>query len=221
VSRLIYTWFAAPAHLVVSLGAWLLFGAVLWLLTRGRDRYHLWAAVGGAALLRTFILLFVLRTRGPGHYWLDFWIHPGLRSAYITVAFAAFLWVFVVTWFVLRDRYALRVRATLGRLLLAVGTPLAVLGGLVSALGLERALTWWNDQLALLPWGLHRILGITVYLGIPTVLPVVVTALGLVLAAAGALLLVPRRRVRPVAGRPAATKPVTTAPVTTAPATTA
>jgi hypothetical protein len=64
----------------------------------------------------------------------------------------------------------------------------AVLGGLVTILGAERALTWWNDQLALLPWGLHRILGITVYLGIPPDIPLVATAAGLAMVVAGAAL---------------------------------
>jgi Glycosyl hydrolase family 67 C-terminus len=194
LSRLIYTWFASPAHLVVTLGAWLLFAVALALLTRGRDRYHLWAAVGGAALLRTVILLVALVTRGPGHYWMNFWIHPLLRSAYVTIAFAAFGWVFLAAWFVLRDRYRLAVRAALGRLLLAIGAPLAVLGGLIAVLGLERALTWWDDQMNLLPWGLHRILGITVYLGIPTILPTVAAVLGVLLMVAGGLLTAPCRR---------------------------
>jgi hypothetical protein len=193
-SRLVYTWFAAPAHLVVSLGGWLLFAATLALLTRGRDRWHLWAAVGGVALLRTVLLLAALATRGPGRYWLNFWIHPGLRSAYVTVAFAAFGWVFPAAWFVLRDRYRLGPGRALGRLLPAAGVPLALLGALVAAIGLETALTWWNDQMNLLPWGLHRILGITVYLGIPTVLPVLVAVFGALLTLAGALLSVRWRR---------------------------
>ncbi|MGM1063971.1 hypothetical protein [Saccharothrix sp. Mg75] len=48
----------------------------------------------------------------------------------------------------------------------------------MAVLGLERALTAWNDQLALLPWGLSRILGITAHLEIPTGLPVVALAAG-------------------------------------------
>jgi hypothetical protein len=197
LSRCVYTWFLAPAHLVLTLGAWALFAVALWVLTRVRDRYHLWAAVGGAAVLRTVILLAALVTRGPGRYWFDFWTAPGLRGFYITVAFAAFLWVFVVAWFVLRDRYALRVPAALGRLLIALGTPLAVLGALVSVIGLEEALTAWNDQMALLPWGLHRILGITVYLGIPTALPDVVAILGLVAVVIGVVLVLLGRARRP------------------------
>jgi hypothetical protein len=56
--------------------------------------------------------------------------------------------------------------------------PLAVLGGLVAMIGLEHALTVWNDQLALLPWGLARILGFTVYLSIPTSIPAFVAVAG-------------------------------------------
>ena len=48
---------------------------------------------------------------------------------------------------------------------------LLALGGLLGAVGLEDALTVWNDQMALLPWGMARILGITTFLGIPTDLP--------------------------------------------------
>ena len=61
-------------------------------------------------------------------------------------------------------------------------------------IGLERALTAWNDQMALLPWGLSRILGITVYLGIPPSSAAVLAVAGAVAAAVGvALALVARR----------------------------
>ena len=70
----------------------------------------------------------------------------------------------------------------------AAGVPLAVIGGLVAVLGLERSLTAWNDGLALLPWGLSRILGITVHLGIPLWLPTAAAAAGLALAALGGAL---------------------------------
>ncbi|CNF12391.1 Uncharacterised protein [Mycobacterium tuberculosis] len=61
------------------------------------------------------------------------------------------------------------------------------LGSLTAAIGLERALTLWNDQMALLPWGLSRILGITTYLGIPTALPTAAAVLGLIMTAGGVL----------------------------------
>ena len=200
-SRGIYTWFEAPAHLIVVLGAWLLFGLALRLLVGRADPYRLWAAVGGAVLLRTVVLLIALVSRGPGRYWYLFWTAPTSRFAYVTVAFAAFAWVFAVAFVVLRDGYGLLRRRALGRVLAALGVPLVVLGGLVTGMGLERALTFWNDQLALLPWGMARILGITTYLGIPTSLPRYVTILGALLLLAGLALAVPSGRRRPGPGR--------------------
>jgi hypothetical protein len=144
------------------------------------------AAVGGLALLRTILLLAALALRGPGHYWFDFWTDPTARSIYVTVAFALFLGVFVVAYRALRTGMGRRLAT--GRLLLAAGTPLLAIGGLVAAIGLERALTTWNDQVALLPWGLSRILGITVYLEIPPSLPTIVAATGAAVVVLGALL---------------------------------
>ncbi|MEV4664184.1 hypothetical protein AB0J85_19800 [Micromonospora echinofusca] len=187
-SRLVLTWFAAPAHLLVTLGGWALFALVVRLVVGRRDPFHLWAVVGGVALLRSVLLLAALAGRGPGGYWFAFWTAPGLRAAYVTVALAASCWLFVAAAVVLRDRYGLRRRSAVGLTLTAAGVPLGVLSALVSVVGLERALTVWNDQLALLPWGLSRILGITVHLGIPAQLPAYTAAAGTALAAAGLLL---------------------------------
>ncbi|MFB9409587.1 hypothetical protein [Dactylosporangium matsuzakiense] len=205
LSRLVYTWFAAPAHLVVSLGGWLLFALTARLVAGRRDPFHLWAAMGGVALLRTAILLAALILRGPGGYWFAFWTDPVRRSLYITVAFAAFAWLFVAVALVLRDRYALPLRRTASVLLAGAGVPLVLLGGLMAVLGLERSLTIWNDQMALLPWGLSRILGITVYLGIPTFLPLAAVILGAVLLTTATALLF--RRPRHAAPRPTPSLP--------------
>ncbi len=195
LSRAIYTWFASPVHLVLVLGAWLLFAGAL-LLLRGRtDPFHLGAALGGAILLRTVLLLATLVLRGPGRYWFNFWTDPTARFTYITVAFAAFLWLFVLAHLALRGG-GLNTRRSIGRVLVAAAVPITVFGALVTAIGLERALTAWNDELALLPWGLSRILGITVFLDIPPTLPQLATAAGALLLAGGALLTV-RRPTRP------------------------
>jgi hypothetical protein len=194
-SRLALTSFAAPAHLVPTLGAWLLFAIAARLLVRG-DPYVLYAAIGGLALLRTVLVTVALFSRGPGGYWFAFWTEPTTRAVYVTVAFAAFLALFVTVHSVLRTAYGLNRRRAAGRVLFAAGVPLAVLGGLVGLLGLEYAMTVWNDQLALLPWGLSRILGITVYLEIPAALPRYVAAAGGALIVAGAALTVLRRPTR-------------------------
>ncbi|WP_284292817.1 hypothetical protein [Luteimicrobium album] len=147
------------------------------------------------------LLLAVLAWRGPGRYWFGFWTVPVQRAAYVTVAFALFCWLFVATFAVLRARYGLTRRRAAGVVAVAAGAPLVVGGVVVAGVGLETTLTAWNDQLALLPWGLHRILGICVYLGIPTALPTWIAVGGAVVVAGGALLLVRRTRDRAASSR--------------------
>ena len=76
-------------------------------------------------------------------------------------------------------------------MLAAVGAGLALPASAVALVGLERALTAWNDQVGLLPWGLSRILGITVYLGIPADTAWWAAALGAVVLVVGLLLALP------------------------------
>ncbi|MCU7727778.1 hypothetical protein ODJ79_29010 [Actinoplanes sp. KI2] len=188
LSRGIHTWFAAPAELLVTLGCWALFALVVRLLVRGRDPYPLWTVIGGVALLRSALLLAALAIRGPGHYWFEFWTNPTARSAYVTIGFALFGWLFVATGSVLRTRYCWSRRRVAGAVTLAGGLPMLALGALIWSVGLERSLTIWNDQMALLPWGLHRILGMVTYLGIPPQLPLWLLAVGALLTAVGLVL---------------------------------
>ncbi|MBL7257624.1 hypothetical protein [Paractinoplanes lichenicola] len=184
LSRGILTWFAAPAHLIVTLGCWALFALACFILVK-RSPYALLTVLGGVALLRCALLLAVLSVRGPGYYWFAFWTSPTARSLYVTIGFALFAWLFVATAAVLRTAYDWSRPRALGAVTLAAGLPVLFLGALLWSLGLERSLTVWNDQLALLPWGLHRILGIVTYLDIPTSLPLWLTALGATLTLLG------------------------------------
>jgi hypothetical protein len=196
LSRCILTWFAAPAHLVATLGAWLVFGGVVLLLARalgGRDAMaSVAASVAGAVMLRVALLSFALAPTGPGGYWFGFWTDPLARSAYSSVAFALFAWVIVAGAWALAQ--AVGARRAVGVVLSACGAALAVIATLVAVIGLEAALTAWNDQMALLPWGLSRILGITVYLGIPADAAWWAALVGAILTVAGAALWAPPRR---------------------------
>lgn len=189
-SRGIQTWFLAPAHLLVTLGSWLVFALVVLLAIGRRPAWPVLAAIGGAAALRVGLLLVVLAPTGPGGYWFDFWTNPLARSAYVTIAFAAFCWVVVAAAWTLATQIGAR-RAS-GVAFAAIGAVLVVFGALVGAIGLEAALTAWNDQMALLPWGLSRILGITVYLDVPADAAWWAAAAGGVVAVAGIILALPR-----------------------------
>jgi len=60
--------------------------------------------------------------------------------------------------------------------------------------GLERALTTINDQMAIVPLGLSRILGLTFHLGVPTALPMWLLTAGGILGMLGVLAAAGRRR---------------------------
>lgn len=191
-TRAVQTSFLSWTHLAVVLGAWLVFALVVRLCVGRRSPWPVIAAVGGVVVLRCIVTLIALSFTGPGGYWFAFWTDPVLRSVYIAVAFALFVWVFVAGGWALSAQVGAR-RAT-GYVLAGVGAALAVPALVVGAIGLETALSAWNDEMGLLPWGLARILGITTYLEIPAETPWLAAATGAVVLGIGVLLAVPWRR---------------------------
>ena len=192
-------------YLVATLGSLFLLGlaallVLKWLRPRA-DPIWLWAALGGALLLRTIALGIGMGITGPLGYWFRFWTDPTARTVYVTIAFALFAWSFLAIVVVLARVYGLRLRQGIGAVLLGWGLPLLMLGGLLTASGLETGLTAINDQMAILPLGLSRILGITTHLGIPSALPGWLLLAGAGFAVAG-LILAAGRRTASGAGRP-------------------
>ena len=185
-TRAVQTSFLAPVQLLVTLGAWAVFATVLLVFLRGRTAWGVISAVGGVVVVRCALALLALSFTGPGGYWFAFWTDETLRTLYISFAFAIFLWTFVAAGWALSVRVGRR-RAT-GAVLAAVGLGLAVPATIVAIVGLEQALTVWNDQLGILPWGLARILGITTYLEIPEDTAWWAAAFGAVLLVVGLLL---------------------------------
>jgi hypothetical protein len=185
-TRAVQTSFLSWTHLAVVLGAWLVFLVVVRLLVRRRSPWPVIAAVGGVLVLRCIVALLALSVTGPGGYWFAFWTEPTRRTVYIAVAFALFVWLFVAAGWALSSQIGAR-RAT-GTVLAGVGAGLAVPSSVIAAVGLEQALTLWNDQMGLLPWGLARILGITVYLDIPAATAWWAAGFGFAVAVVGVLL---------------------------------
>ena len=199
-TRAVQTSFLSWTHLAVIVGAWVVFALVLRLFVWERSPWPVIAAVGGVVVLRCIVTLFALAFTGPGGYWFAFWTDPLLRTVYISIAFALFVWVFVAAGWALSAQ--VRARRATGYVLAAVGAGLLVPAVAVGAIGLETALTLWNDEMGLLPWGLARILGITTYLEIPSVTPWAAAAFGGALLVVGLLLAVPWRRQRGAASGP-------------------
>jgi hypothetical protein len=191
-TRAVQTSFLSWTHLAVIIGAWVVFALVVRLFVWQRSPWPVIAAVGGVVVLRCIVTLFALSFTGPGGYWFAFWTDPVLRTVYIAVAFALFVWVFVAAGWALAAQ--VRARRATGFVLAAVGAGLLVPAVVVGAVGLETALSLWNDEMGLLPWGLARILGITTYLEIPDATPWAAAAFGATLVVVGTLLALPWRR---------------------------
>ncbi len=193
-TRAVQTSFLSWTHVAVTIGAWVVFALVVRLFVWRRSPWPVIAAVGGVVMLRCILTLFALSFTGPGGYWFAFWTDPVLRTAYITLAFALFVWVFVAAGWALAAQ--VRARRATGYVLAAVGAGLLIPSIVVGLVGLEAALTLWNDEMGLLPWGLARILGITTYLEIPDATPWAAAAFGAVLVVVGTALALPWRRRR-------------------------
>ncbi len=195
LARGVQTAFLAPSHLLVTLGATGLFTLAVVLLRGRASAWSIAAVLVGVSLLRCLLALVALSTTGPGGYWFAFWTEPGWRAVYVTVAFALFCWLFVAAGWALAGVLGGR-RAT-GAVLTGVGFGLGGAALFVASYGLERALTLWNDQMGLLPWGLARILGITTYLEIPPATAWWAAAVGAIVLVVGLVLrLTPRRAPR-------------------------
>ncbi|MWB99907.1 hypothetical protein [Agromyces seonyuensis] len=182
LTRAVQTSFLSWTHPAIVLGAWLVFALVLLACLRRSPPWPVIAAAGGAIVLRCILALAAVSFTGPGGYWFAFWTEPVQRTAYIALAFACFIWVFVAAGWALGA--AIGARRASGAVLAAVGAGLLVPAAIIGAIGLETAMTAWNDELGLLPWGLSRILGLTAYLEIPVSTPWYAAAAG------GALLVV-------------------------------
>lgn len=187
---------AGVAALVAA--AWLAAG-------RGAAGTALVAAAGAHALVGA-LLPAATSLRGPLAAWYGFWTDPTGRTAFVVLAVAGLLWLLAgpaLALLAARDVVA-GILPAAGATAAAAGAPLLLLGAVVGRAGTEAFLTDLNDQLAIVPNGLSRILGITVHLGIPASLPDtlvnaggVLVAAGLTLSALAALL----RQVRGTRGR--------------------
>jgi hypothetical protein len=201
-ASLVFSSFASPHHLALQGLVLVVFAGVLVLvagpLRGGRDGASgVLLGLTGPLLAVTGPLVGVLAVRGPGYFWLRFWTDAGFRTWFTTLGVALLVWLAVAVVTTLRRAAGGGVLAGCGGLLVAAGATVAAVGAVPGVAGLERMLTAINDELAVLPLGLSRILGITVHLGIPTALPGWMVAAGANLSALGVVLLWGGGRRRP------------------------
>lgn len=164
-TRAVQTSLLGWPRLLVVIGAWTVFALVLRVAVRGRSPWPVIAAVGGVVVLRCVLTLAALSVAGPEGYWYAFWELRVARGVYGTLAFALFLWVFVAAaWSLIAQLCA---RRAIGAVLCAMGAAVALPALVVGVVGIEHALAVWDDRTGLLPWGLSRILAVTVRIDVP------------------------------------------------------
>lgn len=186
---LTFSAFLSPHYALLTLTMLGGFVGVLFLLNLGQRRRLAWVAALPAALLApTLLLAAVVGLRGPGGFWYQFWTGTAWRTVFVTLNVAAIVWMLAVVYGAQRCQVGLSIAATIGRIVVAIGATLALLGLVPAVFGLERMLTAINDEMVVLPPGLSRILGITVHLDIPLELPVYMLVVGGMLALVGAAL---------------------------------
>lgn len=81
------------------------------------------------------------------------------------------LWAYVVLYASGRKLFQQTRASIISIMVIIQGIQLALLGAVSHLATLEKSLTAVNDELAILPGGLSRILGITTHLNIPTDIP--------------------------------------------------
>lgn len=110
-TRAIQTLSISWQYLAVVLGSWIVFAVIVRLLLGRRSPWPVLAAIAGAVVVRSIITLIGLSVAGPGAYWHALATNPVLRTTYIAVAFALFVWVFVAAaWALIAQKAARRAR---------------------------------------------------------------------------------------------------------------
>ena len=192
-TRAVQTSFLSWTHVAVTIGAWVVFALVVRLFVWRRSPWPVIAAVGGVVMLRCILTLFAAVVHGTGRLLVRVLDRP--RAAHRSTSRSP-------------SRSSSGCSSPPGgrsprRCAHAAppGTcwPPSARGSLIPStvvglIGLEAALTLWNDEMGLLPWGLARILGITTYLEIPDATPWAAAAFGAVLLVVGTALALPWRR---------------------------
>jgi Glycosyl hydrolase family 67 C-terminus len=185
LGQLVLSSLLSPAHAVVVAVVGVAFAGAPLLLCRGQERAAWLTAATAAGFLPTALFLAMSAWHGPGRVGFLFWTSTGFRILFVTALAAAIVWGLFVLYAVARTWMQQRPAQALGALAFALGAALAGLGALPAVLGLERALTLINDEMAVLPLGLSRILGLATHLGIPLALPMYLMLAGAVLALLG------------------------------------
>jgi hypothetical protein len=186
----IFSSFLSP-HFAIGMGLSLcVFVVSLRALCRGNPGagVSLQASVAGSVLCLSALFMAVVSVRGPLCFWYLCWASPSFRISFLSLCVGAFLWMFFVLYAVFRKTCNATGLCAIGNLLMVFGAVLGFNAVVIGAIGLEVFLTALNNELAVLPLSLSKVLGITTHFNINPSLPTHGVVCGAVLACGGCLL---------------------------------
>ena len=187
VGPLCLTFFAAPVTTAAIYGFSSTYLALL-LLLLGRKNLPALISIFAPSMLLFLIYLLIAGFRGPAFLWSFFWTSQAFRMVLVAGTVFLLLWSYVVLYAVGRKWFEQTRRAMVSIIFVIEGVQLFLLGTVSHLATLETSLTAFNDDLAVLPGGLSRIMGITTHLNIPTDIPADVVAAGVGLTCTGLLI---------------------------------
>jgi len=134
------------------------------------------------------MVMAVVSVRGPLYLWYAFWTSPGFRILFLSLCIAGTLWMGFTVFVVSRTVFSVSALQAVGNLFVSVGAVLLFNGLMIRAIGLEAFLTALNNEMAVIPLSLSKVLGITTHLNINPDLPVFVALGGAILSLFGWIL---------------------------------
>lgn len=149
---------------------------------------RLLASVSGSLLCLTILFMAVVSIRGHGYFWFQFWTNPTYRIILSALLFACTSWSCWVLLAGLCRTCRNSLSAAWGILLTSLGASLVGGFSFFAVTGLETRLTALNNEMAILPLCLSKVLGITTHLNISDHLPNHAILAGLALLVAGPVL---------------------------------
>jgi hypothetical protein len=134
--------------------------------SEARSTLPLQAAVLAPTLGLAVLFMAVISVRGPLYLWYVFWTSPGFRILFLSVGIGCMFWMGFTVFAVAQTVFKASALQSAGNLLIAVGAVVLLNASLAGAIGLEAFLTALNDEMAVIPLSLSRVLGITTHLNI-------------------------------------------------------
>jgi hypothetical protein len=126
--------------------------------------------------------------RGPLFFWYHFWTSPEFRIILLSIYIMLNFWLFYAICVTAKNIFKISYFSAIGNILLTFGNVTLFLGIVVRFIGLDETLTAVNNELALLPLSLSKVLGISTQLNLNPHFPLYLIGFGFLIIISGFLL---------------------------------